>query len=117
MILEIKEERKIERCSKYFVSWTKSEFEELARLIKKARIKKDGTFYKRDKEVINDVTATYYRALWGRFELYKAMVEDEKATVLRMLDTLPAEKFRYFAEIAFEPYINLETDTTIIYEG
>ena len=52
-----------------------------------------------------------------RFEVDVAMIEDEKATVLRMLDTLPAEKFRYFAEITFEPYINLETDTTIIYEG
>ena len=117
MILEIKEERKIERGSKYFVQWTKSEFEELVRLTKKARVKKDGTFYKRDKEVINDTTVAYYRALWGRFELDKAMVEDEKATVIRMLDTLPAEKFRTFAEITFEPYINLESDTTIIYEG
>ena len=117
MILEIKEERKIEQCSKYFVNWTKSEFEELARLTKKARVKKDGTFYKRDKEVINNRTVIHYRALLGRFELDKAMIEDEKATVLRMLDTLPAEKFRYFAEITFEPYINLETDTTIIYEG
>ena len=117
MILEIKEERKIERYSKYFVNWTKSEFEELVRLIKKARVKKDGTFYKRDKEVINDVTATYYRALWGRFELDKAMIEDERATVIRMLNSLPAEQFRAFAEITFEPYINLESDTTIIYEG
>ena len=117
MILEIKEERKIERYSKYFVNWTKREFEELVRLIKKARVKKDGTFYKRDKEVINDVTATYYRALWGRFELDKAMIEDERATVIRMLNSLPAEQFRAFAEITFEPYINLESDTTIIYEG
>lgn len=117
MILEIKEERKIERCSKYFVNWTKSEFEELVRLIKKARVKKDGTFYKRDKEVINDTTVTYYRALWGRFELDKAMIEDERATVIRMLNSLPAEQFRTFAEITFEPYINLESDTTIIYEG
>lgn len=117
MILEIKEERKIEQCSKYFVDWTKSEFEELARLIKKARVKKDGTFYKRDKEVINNRTVIYYRALFGRFELDKAMIEDERATVLRLLDTLPAEQFCSFAEITFEPYINLETDTTIIYEG
>lgn len=65
MILEIKEECKIDRCSKYFVNWTKSEFEELVRLTKKARVKKDGTFYKRDKEVINDKTVIYYSALWG----------------------------------------------------
>lgn len=112
MILEIKEERKIEQRSKYFVDWTKSEFEELVRLTKKARVKKDGTFYKRDKEVINYKTVSYYRALWGRFELDKAMIEDERATVLRLLDTLPAGQFCSFAETTFEPYINLENDTS-----
>ena len=67
--------------------------------------------------LINNFIITSYNALIRRFEVDVAMIEDEKATVLRMLDTLPAEKFRYFAEITFEPYINLETDTTIIYEG
>ena len=117
MILEIKEERKIERYSKYFVNWTKREFEDLLCSTQHARIKKDGTFYKNDKNLINNCIITCYRALIRRFEVDVAMIEDEKATVLRMLDTLPAEKFRYFAEITFEPYINLETDTTIIYEG
>ena len=45
-------------------------------------------------------------------DVLKAMIEDEKATVLRLLDALPAEQFCSFAEIAFEPYINLETDTS-----
>ena len=45
------------------------------------------------------------------------MIEDELATVLRLLDALPAEQFCSLAEITFEPYINLESDTTIIYEG
>lgn len=116
MTLNIKEERKIERWSKYFVNWTKSEFEELVRLTKKARVKKDGTFYKRDKEVINDKTVAYYRALWGRFELDKTMIEDERATVIRMLHSLPAEQFRNFAEIAFEPYVNLEDSISITFE-
>lgn len=117
MILEIKEERKIERWSKCFVKWTKNEFEELVRLTKKARVKKDGTFYKRDKEVINDKTVAYYRALWGRFELDKAMIEDERDTVLRMLHSLPTGQFRNVAKITFKPYINLKNDTTIIYGG
>lgn len=116
MILEIKEERKTEWWSKCFVKWTKNEFEELVRLTKKARVKKDGTFYKRDKEVINDKTVAYYRALLGRFELDKAMIEDERATVIRMLHSLPAEQFRNFAEITFEPYVNLEDRTSITFE-
>lgn len=116
MILEIKEERKGDWAGKYFVGWTKSEFKELIRLTKKARVKKDGTFYRRDKTMINDKTVAYYRALWGRFELDKAMIEDERATVLRMLHSLPAEQFRYFAEITFEPYVNLEDSTSITFE-
>ena len=117
MILEIKEERKIERCSKYFVNWTKREFEDLLCRTQHARIKKDGTFYKNDKNLINNFIITSYDALISRFELDRAMIEDELATVIRMLNSLPAEKFRTFAEITFEPYINLESDTTIIYEG
>ena len=116
MILEIKKERKGDWSTKYFVGWTKSEFKKLIRLIKNARVKKDGTFYKRDKEVINDKTVAYYRALWGRFELDKAMIKDERATVLRMLHSLPAEQFRNFAEITFEPYVNLEDSISITFE-
>ena len=117
MILSIKEKHKTNSTSKHFVDWSQREFKELLRSICTAKIKKDGTFYKNDKNLINNFIITSYNALIRRFEVDVAMIEDEKATVLRMLDTLPAEKFRYFAEITFEPYINLETDTTIIYEG
>ena len=117
MILTVKEELKAHFPETNVAGWTKRDFEDLLHKTQNARIKKDGTFYKYDKQLINDCVITFYRALIRRFEVDVAMVEDEKATVLRMLDTLPAEKFRYFAEIAFEPYINLETDTTIIYEG
>lgn len=112
MILEIKEERKIERCSKHFVDWTQRGFKELLRSIRTAKIKKDGTFDVYSKALITDLAVSCYRCLWGRFELDKAMIEDEKATVLRLLDTLSAEQFCSFAEIAFEPYINLESDTS-----
>ena len=117
MTLTVREELKSCFPEMTLIGWTRSEFEDLLRRTQNARIKKDGTFYKNDKNLINDFINTFYRALIRRFEVDVAMVEDEQATVLRMLDTLPAEKFRYFAEIAFEPYINLETDTTIIYEG
>ena len=117
MTLTVREELKSRLSETTFIDWTKREFEDLLCRTKHARIKKDGTFYKNDKNLINNFIITSYNALIRRFEVDVAMIEDEKATVLRMLDTLPAEKFRYFAEIAFEPYINLESDTTIIYEG
>lgn len=116
MILEIKKERKGDWSAKYFVGWTKSEFKELIRLTKKAKVKKDGIFYKRDKAMINDMTIAYYRAFMGRFELDKVMIEDERDTVLRMLHSLPAEQFRNFVEITFEPYTNLEDSVSITFE-
>ena len=117
MTLTVREELKSRLSETTFIGWTKREFEDLLCRTQHARIKKDGTFYKNDKELINDSIITFYHALIRRFEVDVAMIEDEEATVLRMLNSLPAEQFRTFAEIAFEPYINLEADTTIIYEG
>lgn len=113
MTLTVREELKSRFPEMTLIGWTRNEFEDLLHSTQNARIKKDGTFYKNDKELINDSIITFYHALIRRFEVDMATVEDEEATVLRMLDTLPAEKFRYFAEIAFEPYINLETETNI----
>lgn len=117
MTLTVREELKSRLSETTFIGWTKREFEDLLCRTQHARIKKDGTFYKNDKNLINNFIITSYNALIRRFEVDVAMIEDEKATVLRMLDALPAEQFCSFAGIAFEPYINLETDTTIIYEG
>ena len=117
MILTVREELKSRLSETTFIDWTKREFEDLLCRTQHARIKKDGTFYKNDKNLINNFIITSYNALISRFELDRAMIEDELATVIRMLNSLPAEKFRAFAEITFEPYINLESDTTIIYEG
>ena len=112
MILNIKEKHKTSLTSKHFVDWTQREFKELLRSIRTAKVKKDGTFDVYSKALITDLAVSCYRCLWGRFELDKAMIEDEKATILRLLDTLSAEQFCSFAEIAFEPYINLESDTS-----
>ena len=117
MTLTVREELKSRLSETAFIDWTKREFEDLLCRTQHARIKKDVTFYKNDKNLINNFIITSYNALISRFELDRAMIEDELATVIRMLNSLPAEKFRYFAEITFEPYINLETDTTIIYGG
>ena len=112
MILNIKEKHKTSLTSKHFVDWTQREFKELLRSIRTAKVKKDGTFDVYSKALITDLAVSCYRCLWGRFELDKAMIEDEKATILRLLDTLSAEQFCSFAKIAFEPYINLESDTS-----
>ena len=112
MILNIKEKHKTNLTSKHFVDWSQREFKELLRSIRTAKVKEDGTFDVYSKALITDLAVSCYRCLWGRFELDKAMIADEKATILRLLDTLSAEQFCSFAEIAFEPYINLESDTS-----
>ena len=98
MILNIKEKHKTNLTSKHFVDWSQREFKELLRSIRMAKIKEDGTFDVCSKALITDLIISCYRSLWGRFELDKAMVEDEKATVLRLLDALHAEQFCSFAE-------------------
>ena len=113
MTLTVREELKACFTEMTLIGWTRREFEDVLCRTKHAKIKKDGTFYKNDKNLINNFIITSYNSLIRRFEVDVAMVEDEKATVIRMLDTLSAEKFRTFAEIAFEPYINLETETNI----
>lgn len=117
MTLTVRKELKARFTEMTLIGWTRREFEDLLHSTQNARIKKDGTFYKNDKELINDSIITFYHALIRRFEVDVAMIEDEEATVLRLLDTLPAKQFCSFAETTFEPYINLENDTTIIYEG
>ena len=112
MILNIKEKHKTNLTSKHFVDWSQREFKELLRSIRTAKVKEDGTVDVYSKALITELAVSCYRCLWGRFELDKVMIEDEKATVLRLLDTLSAEQFCSFAEIAFEPYISLETDTS-----
>lgn len=112
MVLNIKEKHKTNLTSKHFVDWSQREFKELLRSIRTAKIKEDGTFDVYSKALITDLIISCYRCLLGRFELDKAMIEDEKATVLRLLDALPAEQFCSFAKITFEPYINLESDTS-----
>lgn len=112
MILNIKEKHKSSLTSKHFVDWTQREFKELLRSISTAKVKEDGTFDVYSKALIADLVVSCYRCLCGRFELDKTMIEDERVSVLRLLDMLSAEQFCSFAEIAFEPYINLESDTS-----
>lgn len=116
MKLEINEECIANGYSKYFASWTRNEFSAILAQIQSARIKKDGTFYKRDKEFIYSWTNRMYLILKSRFIVDEAENNDERDTVLRMLDTLSAKDFYAFATIFFEPYANLEDNVSIVFE-
>jgi len=94
--------------NKLFVVRTRSAFQELLYIIKNARVRKDGTFYKTDKNRIYSKIYSEYIPLTWRFDIENEIIDDEITTAQRLLDTLTAKQFIAFAEVAFEPYINLE---------
>ena len=56
MTLTVREELKSRLSETTFIDWTKREFEDLLCRTQHARIKKDGTFYKNDKNLIHDLS-------------------------------------------------------------
>ena len=59
MTLTVREELKSRLSETTFIGWTKREFEDLLCRTQHARIKKDGTFYKNDKELISNNVKNY----------------------------------------------------------
>lgn len=115
MKLEINKKCADDELAKYFATWTRQEFKGLLHQVQNGRIKKDGSFYKRDYESYKIWINAMYNTLASRFEVNLMEMIDERDTVLRMLETLSAEQFKFFAGLAFEPYANLEDNTPIIY--
>lgn len=102
---------------KFFPAWTRNETEAFLSNIKRGRVKKDGAFYKRDKELYVYYVNKVYENLMHRFAVDVDEIKEERDTVLRMLDALPAEQFKSFITLAFEPYTTLEDNVGITFEG
>jgi len=117
MKLEVNKKCAGDGLAKYFAGWTRQEFKGLLHQIQNGHIKKDGSFYKHDYESYKVWINAMYNALTSRFEVNLMKTIDERDTVLRMLETLSAEQFKSFAELAFEPYANLEDNVEIVFEG
>lgn len=94
--------------NKIFVQRTRSAFIWLLNEVKSARIKKDGTFYKVDKDRLYRRIYSEYIPLTWRFNIENEYIYEEIDTAQRMLETLTAKQFIAYAEVAFEPYMNLE---------
>jgi len=74
--------------------------------ITRARVKKDGFFYKYDYQRIS-YNITYMFTGVSDYFITDDTVLEERDTLRRMLDTLPAEQFKAFANIMLEPYKNI----------
>lgn len=117
MKLEINEKNTGDGLAKYYATWTRQEFRGLLYNIQNGRIKKDGHYYKRDYENFQHWIKSMYNTLTIRFDVDTVEITDERDTVLRMLKTLPANKFKTFAEATFDVYTNLENNVEITFEG
>lgn len=117
MRLEINKRYAGDGLAEYFATWTRQEFKGLLHNIQNGRVKKDGSFYKREYESYKVWINAMYNTLTSRFEVNLMETIDERDTALRMLEILSAEQFKSFAKLAFEPYANLEDNVEIVFEG
>lgn len=69
-------------------------FQSVLSYLPDARIKKDGSFYKTERNLIlAGITDAYLNKLCFYFNV-GAEIVDEYETLVRMIDTLPADKFK-----------------------
>lgn len=100
MELEVKNK---EASGKTFSRWVKETFELLEGKVSHSRVKKDGNFYKNDYERIITFIEYAFNTVSNYF-IITAEIMDERDTLMRMLETLPAEQFKQFALVIIEPY-------------
>lgn len=86
-----------------YARWVKDDMNTLERQIAKARIKKDGYFYKNDYARLIALTKCAFATIANYFIFTNEMC-DERDTLIRALATLNAEQFKAVASLIIEPY-------------
>lgn len=86
--------------------WVRDDVVRLEMWINRARVKKDGHFYKYDCQRIS-YNITYMFTGVSSYFIVDDDVWEERDILHRMLDTLSAEQFKSFATIMLEPYKNI----------
>ena len=93
MDLEVRKDRAF---SDIYAVWVKEDINAFEREMAKARIKKDGYFYK------NDRARLFVRASLAFHSLINYFIFTDE--MFRALETLNAEQFKTFASLIIEPY-------------
>lgn len=86
-----------------YARWVKGDIYALERQIAKARIKKDGYFYKNDYSRLVVWTKCAFATIANYFIFTDEMC-DERDSLIRALETLNAEQFKAVALLIIEPY-------------
>ena len=100
MDLEVRKDRAF---SDIYAHWVKDDINAFEREMAKARIKKDGYFYKNDRARLFAWANSVFHSLADYFIFTDEMCDEHNALV-RALETLNAEQFKAVASLIIEPY-------------
>lgn len=103
MDLEVRKDRTF---SDIYAHWVEDDINAFEREMAKARIKKDGYFYKNDRARLFVRANFAFRSLVNYF-IFTDEMYDERNALVRALETLNAEQFKAFASLIIEPYKNI----------
>ena len=103
MDLEVRKDRAF---SDIYAVWVKDDINAFEREMAKARIKKDGYFYKNDRARLFARANFAFRSLVNYF-IFTDEMYDERNALVRALETLNAEQFKAVASLIIEPYKNI----------
>lgn len=110
MKLHINEDN-ITRNSVYYPKWTQMYFTTLLKLVNMPEsIGANDSFTHIALEEINRYVYGSYNRLAVRFEVDNEQIEDEKETLIRMLETMPANEYKALVNLLVEPYCHIELD-------
>lgn len=100
MDLEVRKDRTF---SDIYAHWVEDDINAFEREMAKARIKKDGYFYKNDRARLFARANFAFHSLVNYFIFTDEMC-DERNALVRALETLNAEQFKAVASLIIEPY-------------
>lgn len=100
MDLEVRKDRTF---SDIYAVWVKDDINAFECAMAKARIKKDGYFYKNDRARLFVRASLAFHSLINYF-IFTDEMFDERNALVRALETLNAEQFKTFASLIIEPY-------------
>lgn len=100
MDLEVRKDRAF---SDIYAVWVKDDINAFEREMAKARIKKDGYFYKSNYGRLAVWTKCAFATI-AHYFIFTDEMRDERDSLIRALETLNAEQFKTFASLIIEPY-------------
>lgn len=94
----------------HYCEWTQMYFEEMCVALKRKSAIQNGHLNNETKELLLYCLPMGYTRLKSRFEVNSVQMDDEEDTLVRLMDTLPAEQYIELAINILTPYCHIEFD-------